>query len=81
MTDGSNAGTIDQVAQQFNIQNTNYNNTVTIITGLIPSQNLSCIVRTDATTSPALYGRITGTNINTASTNNLYINTDKNRLK
>lgn len=71
---GTNISSIDQLAQQFNISNTNYNNTITTITGLIPSVNLSCIIRTDAVSAPLINGRVSGVNINTNSTNNLYIN-------
>ena len=71
---GLNFSGIYQLSQQLNIGNTMYNNTITTITGLIPSGNVSCIVRTDAITAPLLNGRVTGDNINSLATNNLYIN-------
>lgn len=70
---GSNTSTMAQYNNQFNFISNVLNNTTTTITGLIPSVNLSCIVRTDSATPVGNFGFITaGTNINRTYFNNFY---------
>ena len=71
---GSNNSTIDQFAYQFNLHNNVLNNTTTTITGLIPSVNYGCLVRTDSATPVSNYGSIiAGPNINVLYFNNFYV--------
>lgn len=71
---GSNNSTIDQYAYQFNLKNNVLNNTTTTITGLIPSVNLNCIVRTDSVAVIPSFGFITaGTNIDRRYFNNFSV--------
>ena len=71
---GSNNSTIAQYAYQFNLINNVLNNTTTTITGLIPSVNLNCIVRTDSVAVIPSFGFITaGANINRTYFNNFYV--------
>ena len=70
---GGNNSTMAQYNSQFNFISNVLNNTTTTITGLIPSVNLSCIVRTDSATPVDNFGFITaGTNINQTYFNNFY---------
>ena len=70
---GTNTSTIAQYNNQFNFISNVLNNTTTTITGLIPSVNLSCIVRTDSATPVGDFGFITaGANINQTYFNNFY---------
>ena len=71
---GSNNSTIDQYAYQFNLINNVLNNTTTTITGLIPSVNLNCIVRTDSVAVIPSFGFITaGANIDRRYFNNFSV--------
>lgn len=60
---GSYTTSIDQNDKFFNITNNVLNNTITTMTGLIPSVNLSCVVRTDAVGTVGGYASISGPNI------------------
>ena len=75
---GSNNTTIDQFGGQFNISNNVLNNTTSTMTGIIPSLNTSCIVRTDAVTIVAgnasvSSSTITGTGGWNAFSNNFFV--------
>jgi hypothetical protein len=72
---GTNSSSIDQVGQQLNITNAMYNNNITTITGLILSTNTTKLIRTDSVIMPTVLGNITGDNINSLVTNNLFIST------
>jgi hypothetical protein len=61
MSNGSTySTTIDQYDTQLNIINNSLNNVSTSFVGLVPSVNLSCIVRTDAVGVVAGYGKLSG---------------------
>ena len=67
-TNNSFTSTLDQNDKYFNITNNTLNNTTVTITGLIPSANTSCIVRTDAVGVVGGYAAVSGTNITGALT-------------
>jgi len=74
MSSGSFNSTIDQADIQFNLANNVLNNTTATITGLIPSVNTSCIVRTDSVAPVTAYGAISGPNITGNGGNNPFFN-------
>jgi hypothetical protein len=67
MNGGSYTSNIDQFDTQLNIQNTGLKNTTASFFGLVPSQNLSCIVRTDSVADVVGYGKISGVVLTTTS--------------
>lgn len=71
---GSFNSMIDQNDIQFNLANNVLNNTTATITGLIPSVNTSCIVRTDSVAAVTPFGAISGTNITGNGGNNPFFN-------
>ena len=66
-----NTTTIHQNGSFLNMSLNSYNTSVVSITGLIPSQNLQCLVRTDNVQQLNPFGSLTGTNITNSS--NLFI--------
>jgi len=74
MNGGSFNSSIDQFDIQFNLANNVLNNTTATITGLIPSVNTSCIVRTDSVAAVTPFGAISGTNITGNGGNNPFFN-------
>jgi hypothetical protein len=74
MNGGSFNSSIDQFDNQFNLANNVLNNTTATITGLIPSVNTSCIVRTDSVLPVTAFGAISGPNITGNGGNNPFFN-------